>query len=151
MTIASTLVAKPVKRILIKVDKTSKIYSVPIDSSKDSKRLQRLAFEDIRCKIYHNISSSLLEILWDLQNQTKSLMVLYSGYRTPQTNRKVHGKSKSYHLRGMAADISFELYDIHVIHKLAHNTIGKRGGLGYYPSRGFIHVDSRGYPARWVN
>jgi hypothetical protein len=83
-----------------------------------------------------------------------------SGYRTKSHNQTVGGKSKSWHMDGLAADVRITingkstLQDIGYYKKLkeaAILVIGKYGGIGCYPGEGkrFIHMDTRGTPAKW--
>ena len=46
---------------------------------------------------------------------------------------------KSYHMRGMAIDVRLPERDLARLRRTAMAM--KRGGVGYYPSSGFIHVD----------
>jgi uncharacterized protein YcbK (DUF882 family) len=76
---------------------------------------------------------------------TSQPMILLSGYRTPQTNallaRSHEGvATNSYHMRGMAVDVTLPGYSLGELHRMALR-IGA-GGVGYYPSNGFIHVDT---------
>ena len=73
-------------------------------------------------------------------------LVLSCGYRCPAHNAEVGGVSNSQHIYGTAADVQCPdgvmlqtLYDAAV-------TAGA-DGIGIY-SWG-VHVDVRGYPARW--
>jgi|ADGO01.1.fsa_nt_gi Uncharacterized protein conserved in bacteria len=74
-----------------------------------------------------------------------------SGYRSPDYNKKVGGKKNSYHLKGMAADITCKSKSpkqlAAIIEKLIADRKMKQGGIGIYA--GFIHYDVRGYKARW--
>ncbi|MDX6632756.1 MAG: hypothetical protein QOG26_761, partial [Solirubrobacterales bacterium] len=78
-----------------------------------------------------------------------SLPIL-SPYRTPAYNRQIHGASQSRHMQADATDFAKALVD-----KLgrsrfmaAANRIFANGGVGVYPW-GAVHVDSRGWRARW--
>jgi len=66
-----------------------------------------------------------------------------SAYRCVQHNKKIGGKKGSIHLTGKAADI--------VIHNESMPSVSRffedADGLGVYNS--FLHVDVRGYKARW--
>lgn len=74
-----------------------------------------------------------------------------SAYRTPTYNRKIGGAKNSMHVQGKAADItvkgmtSTELYD--TIEKLIAEKVVDFKGVGVYDT--FVHVDIRGYKARW--
>lgn len=95
-----------------------------------------------------NIDVALLDQLY-LLNQSvggdKCFNVI-SGYRSPKTNAMLRSKSnggvakKSYHMRGMAIDISIPETDLRELHKIALNM--KAGGVGLYAKSGFMHVDS---------
>jgi len=107
-----------------------------------------------------------------------SNMVVMSGYRTPYYNKAIGNVKLSRHVFGDAADIFIDNdgnYRMDDINKDAKYTIedakvmasiveslakresfkGLLGGLGVYgpkPHRGaFIHVDTRGFKARWVS
>lgn len=62
-----------------------------------------------------------------------------SGYRTPAHNRAVGGAPASYHMRGMAADVSVANHDPASLERMAIGA-GFRG-IGRYPRQGFIHLD----------
>jgi uncharacterized protein YcbK (DUF882 family) len=70
-----------------------------------------------------------------------------SGYRCANCNKAVGGAENSYHLFGMAADIWVEGISPRQLAEVAEN-IGF-DGIGIYPDQGFVHVDVRGYRARW--
>ena len=72
-----------------------------------------------------------------------------SGYRPQAYNRKVGGVSNSTHIDGLASDIYSDYLSVDELYELCDRVIGDRGGVGYYPSQGFVHVDLRGYRARW--
>lgn len=74
-----------------------------------------------------------------------------SGYRSPQQNIDVGGKSKSYHMKGLAADFVIVGMTTAETRELIENLIAnkkiKQGGLGNYPT--WVHYDIRGFKARW--
>ncbi len=77
---------------------------------------------------------------------------ILSSYRSPDYNRALGGASLSQHLEFTALDIAFDgvspkqVYDQLVQWRKA----GKfTGGLGLYPSSGFVHIDTRGRNATW--
>ena len=51
------------------------------------------------------IDGYLVSILDILRNQIGKPIIITSGYRTPEWNKKCGGEKYSYHTRGMAADI----------------------------------------------
>ena len=101
---------------------------------------------------------------------------VHSGFRTPAHNSGVWGAvTDSRHEYGDAADVfidrdgddrmddldgngTVDTADARVLYDLAEKLAGKEipaGGLGLYgpkPHRGpFLHLDTRGYAARWTS
>ena len=67
--------------------------------------------------------------------------VASSGYRTARTNGMTEGAARnSQHLRGCATDGHFP--GVSLKHQAALSRLYLQGGLGWYPSRGFIHLDT---------
>lgn len=109
------------------------------------------------------------------RGRTWTTLFIMSGYRTPHYNRGLKNVRFSRHIYGQAVDIfvdhsprnnwmddvnqdgSIDVKDAHHLYDFALRVAKLdptlRGGLGAYrrkPSRGpFLHVDVRGYPARW--
>lgn len=70
---------------------------------------------------------------------------LISGHRSRQTNDKLRAMGrgtakKSQHVLGKAADIAIPGIPPSVVRKEALEM--QRGGVGYYPKSGFVHVDT---------
>jgi len=70
-----------------------------------------------------------------------------SGYRSPKYNelliRKGHRVARhSLHLSGRALDISFPTVALEEVRRTALDL--RRGGVGFYPRDGFVHLDSGG-------
>ena len=77
---------------------------------------------------------------------------LLSSYRSPAYNRRVGGVSRSQHLQFNALDIAFKGVSAKRVYErlLQWRADGRFiGGLGYYPSSGFVHIDTRGRNATW--
>ncbi|MCL6557771.1 MAG: DUF882 domain-containing protein [Firmicutes bacterium] len=72
---------------------------------------------------------------------------VHSWNRCEKYNRQVGAKPDSQHLYGMAADISIAGVTVTQLAKYAEDC--GADGIGTYPKQGFIHVDIRGYRARW--
>jgi len=73
-----------------------------------------------------------------------------SYYRTSSYNRQIGGATASRHVYADATDFSVETVTRFGRNKflaVAEKVYG-RGGVGSYPS-GSVHLDSRGYRARW--
>lgn len=104
-------------------------------------------FRDFRQQTIKPVDIDLLNILHYIQKNvgTNRTIELNSGYRSPTTNRMLarHSKNvgkKSYHMRGMAADISIKGYNSRQLRTIALRLNG--GGVGVYRGTNFIHVDS---------
>ncbi len=70
---------------------------------------------------------------------------IISGYRSPKTNASLHARSggvatKSQHMLGKASDIALPGTSLSRVHDAALSL--KRGGVGFYPQSGFVHVDT---------
>jgi len=94
----------------------------------------------------HPIDTRLLDLLADLHVQlgTSDPFNVISGYRSPQTNALLHERSsgvaaKSLHMQGMAIDIRLPDTQLRRVRDTAL-AMG-RGGVGYYESSNFVHVD----------
>ena len=76
-------------------------------------------------------------------------IVVNSGYRSPEHNAKVGGVADSLHVKGRAADITTLLKDRDDLPRLQEICLklNSTGGVGLYDT--FVHVDIRGYAARW--
>lgn len=92
-----------------------------------------------------NISPRLVQLLENIRQQCGTPIIVTSGYRCPEHNRSVGGVFNSRHILGEAADIISYQYKLEELYKIA-DACGAEG-LGMYPWG--IHVDVRGYKARW--
>ena len=110
---------------------------------------------DFRTGEVHMIAPSLLDLLATLRArlETSGPFEVISGYRSPATNailRASHEHSgvavKSLHMQGMAIDIRVPGRPLANLRDAALTTRG--GGVGYYPSSDFVHVDV-GPVRRW--
>ena len=71
-----------------------------------------------------------------------------SAYRSSKWNKRVGGSSLSQHLKGRAVDIPISNQeDGDELERLFITEAGENNGIGRYNT--FIHVDIRGYKARW--
>ena len=82
-----------------------------------------------------------------------------NGHRHPRYNEAIGGASKSRHIHGDALD--FDVGDVDgdgqasaqdkkwVLDILEHKVIRDAGGIGRYPGTQSVHMDLRGYKARW--
>ena len=92
------------------------------------------------------IDTGLLELLYVLSASlgTSERLHVISGYRSPATNAMLAQKSSgvakhSLHMEGLAMDIRVPGRDLADVRRAAIALNG--GGVGYYPSSDFVHVD----------
>ncbi|GIJ95163.1 hypothetical protein CAPN002_23810 [Capnocytophaga stomatis] len=89
-----------------------------------------------------------LQVLRDFLGKN---IVINSGYRSLNYNKRVGGAPKSQHLLGKAADITIAGLSpkkvAETIEKLIAQGKMKQGGIGIYKT--FTHYDIRGVKARW--
>lgn len=83
----------------------------------------------------------------EIREAIKGPIRIISAFRSEAYNRKIGGAKNSWHIRGMALDLSQASVPHHVFKKVAQEVVGTSGGVGLYPS--FVHIDCRGYFARW--
>lgn len=108
---------------------------------------------DFRTEEVHPIDTALLDLLNTLRVQTGSVepFRIISAFRSSETNEKLRAQSaeqhaqvsevakKSLHMEGKAMDIRLNDVALTRLRAVALNL--KRGGVGYYPDSGFVHVD----------
>jgi uncharacterized protein YcbK (DUF882 family) len=87
----------------------------------------------------------LLKKLIELRNEIKEELFINSGYRCEIENKKVDGHPRSYHLFGMAADVSVR--NMSIIELLYYAEKIKFTGIGVYGT--FLHLDTRPNKSRW--
>ena len=95
-----------------------------------------------------HISDKLVDKLQKLRDTLGRPIRVLSGVRCRKHNTAVGGEKNSFHLIGRAADICVAGMSTAELHA-AVEASGLFGGIGLYPSRGFVHVDNRVRPGRW--
>jgi uncharacterized protein YcbK (DUF882 family) len=102
---------------------------------------------DWRQDVVHKIDPRTLDILAATHQMldTTEPFEIISGYRTKQTNNMLRRRSRgvasnSYHLRGMACDITMQSRSVRQISG-AGLELGA-GGVGKYSRSDFVHLDS---------
>ena len=108
---------------------------------------------DHRNNEIHVIEPKLLDLVNALQArlESKAEVQVISGYRSPASNAAMHARSKgvashSLHMEGKAIDL--RLADVKLAHLHDTALAMQVGGVGYYPSLDFVHVDV-GRVRRW--
>lgn len=101
---------------------------------------------DFRTGEVFPIRPKLLDLVHDLQTKLNNhnTIEIISGYRSPKTNSMLCRASggvahKSLHMQGMAMDLRLNGSSLRQVQTAA--LFMSRGGVGYYPDSGFVHVD----------
>lgn len=103
----------------------------------------------MRCRLTGmeiEIPAKLIEIIDALQDRHGGRTVtVICGYRSPELNGALSSDSggvakQSLHMRGLAADIKIDGVRTSALRDSAKAL--RAGGVGYYPSDGFVHVDT---------
>ncbi|WP_158020835.1 YcbK family protein [Chromobacterium sphagni] len=78
---------------------------------------------------------------WYLANGVYEPLVVTSGYRNPARNRGIEGAVKnSMHTYGKAADVRVRGLTTTQLWQMSAAL--RAGGVGYYPGKGFVHIDT---------
>lgn len=104
---------------------------------------QYFNLKEFECPCCHRVmlSEILLQKLFQLRYLLGKPINIDSGYRCVEDNKAIGGSIGSYHMKGMAADISVEgmpLYDLYQ-EALEFNFTG----IGFYEKKNFLHLDVR--------
>ncbi|MFN3076420.1 MAG: DUF882 domain-containing protein [Alphaproteobacteria bacterium] len=101
---------------------------------------------DFRTGETRPIDLKLLELLHDLHGLVGSRkpIEIVSAYRSKRTNGSLASHDdgvarRSFHLRGMAVDLRLPDRDLGRVRQAALRLA--RGGVGYYPTSDFVHID----------
>ena len=94
------------------------------------------------------IDPYLIELLYNINESSGGgrELVLLSGYRTPNTNEKLvnhpryRAAKNSLHMFGRAVDFYIPKFKLSSTRSIARKI--SKGGVGYYPSKSFVHVDT---------
>ena len=103
------------------------------------------------------VATELVETLQQIRDHFDKPVLISSAYRTPAYNISIGGSSRSQHCLGTAADIHIAGIDpIRIaLYVASLPYFQKHGGIGYYSraqvTGGFVHVDVRESPSRWVS
>ncbi len=108
---------------------------------------------EFRCKCgcrEFKIDSALISGLQELRDILKKPVIVNSGFRCKKHNEAVGGSPNSQHMLGKAADIRVTgMLPLEVAEIAKEIEVFKNGGIGLYSKQGFVHLDVRGYSARW--
>lgn len=134
------------RKVLMRNDRTGEIIDMVywVDGKYINESLNEISsfFRDWRTNQIKPIDRSEVDIISATHRMldTSEPYLLISGYRSPKTNRQVGGASKSYHTRGMAADLRMGSRSVRQMSGAAQR-LGA-GGVGSYYGSSFVHMDS---------
>lgn len=95
------------------------------------------------------VAPKLVEVLQDIRDTFGAPVTINSGYRTVAYNKKVGGAATSQHCLGTAADIVVKGKTPAEVGAYARKIMPNYGGVGIYPTKGFVHVDVRAKKTDW--
>lgn len=115
----------------------------------DNFTLNEFACHDAMYTNYVRVHPSLIYLLELIRIEAGAPIHITSAYRPAPYNASIGGASVSQHVAGTAADIYCDGISTTKLCNIADSVIGPKGGVGYYPAQGFVHVDVRDEKARW--
>ena len=100
---------------------------------------------------YDSMEEGILKLIDKIREEFGGPIYITSSIRCRDYNKAVGGATKSYHMFGMACDLSPINTTEEKYKKLESitNKLNPKGGVGYYPQYGFVHCDIRGKRGRW--
>jgi uncharacterized protein YcbK (DUF882 family) len=107
----------------------------------------RYFLRDHRTEETHTIDPVLVDILYSIGRLCpgKNCFQVISGYRSPETNAMLRRQSggvaaQSLHMHGKAIDVRLTDISTRTLRNLA--VALKQGGVGYYRTSDFVHIDT---------
>ncbi|ABR74452.1 hypothetical protein CBG46_10775 [Actinobacillus succinogenes] len=103
---------------------------------------------DRRNNLVHRMDPNLFAKLYRIQSNLglrNTEIQIICGYRSPASNAAMRRRSRgvasnSYHIRGKAIDFRIDGIALNRVHHAAKRM--QSGGVGFYPSSNFVHVDT---------
>jgi uncharacterized protein YcbK (DUF882 family) len=144
--------APAVRRLLLRHAATGARFAGPYHDGRgiDPGALAEISevLADSRTGTVHVFDPTVLDILWETGQRARlrGEFVVVSGFRTPASNAAVCGAGNSQHLRAGALDVCVAAAQLTGFSGAALEL--RRGGVGVYTNRGFVHLDS-GPVRRW--
>lgn len=118
-----------------------------------SKITEHLDESQVACKCgcgFKSLSMRTAKAFEEIWNKFEVPLVISSACRCEKHNQAVGGAKNSQHVKGTALDIRTpEGIDYDNFYNACESVIGDTGGVGYYASKKFVHIDTRGHKARW--
>lgn len=120
------------------------IKAYVLDEQADVKITEHFKVKEFACKDGSPIVfvDEYLAVLLEILRETiKKPVIITSGYRTPEHNKKVGGAKYSFHMRGMAADITVKDMTPKDVAKELDKLAPNSYGIIVYKS--WVHFDTR--------
>lgn len=99
----------------------------------------------------NEMDKKLVRHLDTLRHDIYSPIIINSGYRCSEHNKKINGAKDSFHMLGLAADISFNQK---IAGKFRYKLLREIFMDGFFRGVGihdnFIHVDCRANQSAWI-
>ena len=144
--------AAPIRRLTLRHAATGARFTGPYHDglAVDPVALAEISavLADSRTGAVHAFDPSVLDILWETGQRAgiRGEFMVVSGFRSAETNAAVCGAGNSQHLRAGALDVCVPTAQLA---GFSDSALGlRRGGVGVYASKGFVHLDS-GPVRRW--
>ncbi len=119
-----------------------------VNGAYDSAVLQKLNYflRDWRNNDQTRMDPRLFDVIWEVYRTAGATqpVVIVSAYRSPQTNAMLRRRSRgvaehSQHILGRAMDTTMPGMPMERIREIGMRL--QRGGVGWYPSSNFVHLD----------
>lgn len=120
------------------------LKSYIMDTDRNVKLARHFKVKEFACKDGSQvvfIDDYLCTILDILRNKIGKPVIITSGYRTPEWNKKCNGAKYSYHMRGMAADIRVDGMSAKELAKELDKIVENSCGIIVYNN--WVHFDVR--------
>ena len=111
--------------------------------------------QELACKCCGNLPEQgvdprLLQVLDAIRERVGGPVEISCAYRCPSHNAEVGGVPNSQHVEGCAADVLCPGdMSVNELAQIAEDC--GADGIGKYYDSLFVHVDTRGYAARWTD
>jgi len=89
---------------------------------------------------WEKVNQKVWTLVYMLGERLGTQLTINSAYRSPLKNASVGGAKSSFHMKGLAVDITYAGV-VDPIEMIKHASILGSGGIGFYKSSGFIHID----------
>jgi len=136
-------------------EKVEVVYRISDFYQRDGLQTLNNFMRDFRTDDVVAVDPRLFDLLYDLKQRLdhpRRPIEVLSAYRSPRTNAMLRRTSRrvarnSLHMQGKAVDIRFPGISARWVRDSAISL--SQGGVGFYPSSGFVHVDT-GTVRRWI-